>query len=112
MRGHRRSTLPPENDGIHKTLGRRGAVDRKVTEFDSMDALEALRDELLADVDSTGDLLALDAARVAALGKKGRITSLMKDLGGLDPEARRARGAALNHLPEEVAAALETRKAA
>ncbi|HYM04832.1 MAG TPA: phenylalanine--tRNA ligase subunit alpha, partial [Stellaceae bacterium] len=41
-----------------------------------------------------------------ALGKKGRITALMKGLAGLDPEARRQRGAALNRLKDEVEEAI------
>ena len=45
--------------------------------------LDALRDELMQAVAGASDLGALDSARVAALGKKGRITSLMKELGGL-----------------------------
>ena len=75
-----------------------------------MDTLDDLRDELLSEVSRTDDLAALDAARVAALGKKGLITGLMKDLGGLDPEARKQRGAALNRLKDEISAAVETRK--
>ncbi len=76
------------------------------------DNLDALRDDLVAEVAAAGDLAALDAARVAALGKKGRITSLMKGLGGLEPEARKAAGQALNLLKDEIAAAVEARKAA
>ncbi|MCW5699983.1 MAG: phenylalanine--tRNA ligase subunit alpha, partial [Rhodospirillales bacterium] len=41
----------------------------------------------------------------------GRITALMKGLGGLDPEARRAAGAALNGLKNDLTAAIEWRKA-
>ena len=77
-----------------------------------MENLEALKSELLGAVDAAGDLAALDAARVAALGKKGRITGLMKTLGGLDAEARREAGAALNVLKETVAEAIETRRRA
>ena len=65
-----------------------------------------LRAELSTQVDAAGDLDALERIRIGELGKKGRITLLMKDLAGLDPDARRARGAALNVLKSEVAAAL------
>ncbi len=74
--------------------------------------LDELRSELLGVVAAAGDLAALDEARIAAMGKKGRITGLMKSLGGLDPEARRAAGAALNLVKDEVAAAIEARRAA
>ena len=76
------------------------------------DTLDQLRDALLADVDKAGDLDALDAVRVAALGKKGRITAEMKNLGGLDPEERKARGQALNQLKGVVAEAINGRKTA
>jgi phenylalanyl-tRNA synthetase alpha chain len=69
--------------------------------------LEKLRDELLVQVRRAESLEALDETRVAALGKKGRVTGLMKTLGGLDPEARRTQGAALNRLKDEIAAAID-----
>ncbi|MCB9949077.1 MAG: phenylalanine--tRNA ligase subunit alpha [Rhodospirillaceae bacterium] len=77
-----------------------------------MDDLNALKTELMDSIATADSLAALEAARVAALGKKGRLTGLMKSLGGLDPEARRETGAALNTLKDAVAAALEARRAA
>ncbi|MGB1026594.1 MAG: phenylalanine--tRNA ligase subunit alpha, partial [Rhodospirillaceae bacterium] len=44
-------------------------------------------------------------------GKKGTITAQMKTLGGLEPEARKAAGQALNALKTEIAEAIEARKA-
>ena len=76
-----------------------------------MQDVDALRDALLVQVDAA-DLDGLERLRVAELGKKGRITALMRDLAGLDPQARRVRGAELNKLKEEVATALERRRAA
>jgi phenylalanyl-tRNA synthetase alpha chain len=73
--------------------------------------LDALKTELLTQVTAAADLEALEELRVAALGKKGRITGLMKELGGLSPDERRERGAALNRLKDEIAAALDGRKA-
>ncbi len=75
-----------------------------------MDNLNSLRDETLAAVAAAGSVADLDEVRVAALGKKGRITGLMKELGGLDPDERRARGQALNVVKDEIAAALDARK--
>ncbi len=72
--------------------------------------INALKAELLSAVAATVDPAALEEIRVATLGKKGRITALMKDVGGLDPEARKVRGGALNALKDEVAAALAQRK--
>ncbi len=76
-----------------------------------MDDLDALKDELLGQAAAAADLAALEEARVTILGKKGRLTGLMKTLGQLDPDARRERGAALNAVKDEVAAAIEARKA-
>ncbi|HEY0838389.1 MAG TPA: phenylalanine--tRNA ligase subunit alpha [Azospirillum sp.] len=73
--------------------------------------MDALKNELLTLVNDAPSLAALEEVRVAALGKKGRITALMKDLGGLSPDERRERGAALNALKDEIAAALDARKA-
>jgi phenylalanyl-tRNA synthetase alpha chain len=72
--------------------------------------LAAIRGAILAEVASAADLAALDRARVAALGKKGQVTELMKGLGAVPPEERKARGAALNKLKDEVALAIEQRK--
>jgi len=47
---------------------------------------------------------------VRALGKKGAVTQRMKSLGGLDPEARKEAGQALNQVKEAIAAAIEARK--
>lgn len=75
-----------------------------------MDQHEQLREELLADVRKAPDLKALDDLRVSALGKKGRITALMKELGGLSPEDRKAAGQSLNALKNEVADAIDGQK--
>ncbi|PWC55134.1 phenylalanine--tRNA ligase subunit alpha [Azospirillum sp. TSO22-1] len=72
---------------------------------------DALKNELLQLVTDAPDLAALEEVRVAALGKKGRVTGLMKELGGLSPDERRERGAALNLLKDEIAAAIDARKA-
>ncbi|MEC8851478.1 MAG: phenylalanine--tRNA ligase subunit alpha, partial [Pseudomonadota bacterium] len=43
-----------------------------------MDALDDIRTRTLAAIDAATDPAALDAVRVAALGKKGDVTGLMK----------------------------------
>ena len=63
-------------------------------------------------IDKAGNLEELEAVRIALLGKKGEITQLMKTLGALDPEARKAAGQALNAAKEAVAEAIEERKLA
>lgn len=72
--------------------------------------LESLKAELLASVEAAKTVNDLEEVRVSALGKKGRITSQMKTLGQLDPEARRQAGQGLNTLKDAVASAIESRK--
>ncbi len=74
---------------------------------DMTQMIASLKAELTGMVAAANDLQALEGVRVAALGKKGKITDLMKTLGGLDPEARKATGAALNELKDEIAALIE-----
>ncbi|MGB0747569.1 MAG: phenylalanine--tRNA ligase subunit alpha [Magnetospiraceae bacterium] len=75
-----------------------------------MDDVDQLKSALLAEIAEAADPKALEDLRIAALGKKGRITDMMKTLGGLDPEARKATGQALNALKSDIAAALDARK--
>ena len=75
-----------------------------------MKNLETLRSELTAAVKEAAQLDELEQIRVSALGKKGRITELMKALGDIDADARKETGQALNALKNEIAEAIETRK--
>lgn len=53
----------------------------------------------------------LEAIRVRLLGKKGEITALLKSLGSMDPDARRAAGAKINEAKDRLIAAIEDRRA-
>ena len=75
------------------------------------DELVSLKQEFLAGIVSAADSDALDAIRIKALGKSGRITELMKTLGALPPDARKERGAALNVLKNDIAQQIEARQA-
>jgi len=77
-----------------------------------METPDQLRDALLKDIDAADSVQTLEDLRVAVLGKKGRITDMMKGLGQMAPEERKAAGQALNALKGEVADALEAKKAA
>jgi phenylalanyl-tRNA synthetase alpha chain len=76
------------------------------------DDLSTLRAEAEAALAGAADLRALDAVRVAVLGKSGSLSGLLKGLGAVPADQRKDRGAALNRLKGEVEALLETRKAA
>ncbi len=75
-----------------------------------MQDLESLSARALADIEQSDDLAALDAVRVAVLGKKGSLTALLKSLGSLEPEARRAAGQAINGARDAITAALDARR--
>ena len=72
--------------------------------------LDTLKGDILNAVNAADSIAALEEVRVGALGKKGKITALMKGLGGLSHEERKAAGQAFNVVKEEVAQALEHRK--
>jgi phenylalanyl-tRNA synthetase alpha chain len=71
-----------------------------------------LEKQILADVAAAGDETALEAVRVAALGKQGSITALLKTLGSMAPEERKSQGPLINGLKERVNAALAERREA
>jgi len=75
------------------------------------DDLLSLKTETDAALAAAGDLRAWDAVRVAVLGRSGSLTGLLKELGKVAPEERRARGAALNELKEALTAAIDARRA-
>jgi len=77
-----------------------------------MTDLSTIRSEALGAVQAAADLAALDAVRVGVLGKKGHVTGLMKTLGGMSPDERKAFGARLNELKGEIESVLEARRAA
>ena len=77
-----------------------------------MTDIAALQSDILAQVTGAGDEAALEAVRVAALGKKGSISELMKTLGGMSPEERKTQGPLLNGLRDAVTDAIAPRKAA
>jgi phenylalanyl-tRNA synthetase alpha chain len=76
-----------------------------------MDDLNKLCDELLGAVELADSAEALEELRVSVLGKKGRLTSLMKTLGQLSPDERREAGQALNTVKGAFEEAFEARKA-
>ena len=77
-----------------------------------MSALElySLKTELLRAIAEAADLDTLEEVRVAALGKKGRISELMQALGSLPPDDRKAYGQVVNSLKTSVGEALEARR--
>jgi phenylalanyl-tRNA synthetase alpha chain len=73
-------------------------------------SLNSVSAEILQAVETAKNLDELDAVRVNALGKKGQISMLMRELGGMDAETRKAAGQSLNTVKEAVTAALEAKQ--
>ena len=71
-----------------------------------------LERQIRADIDAANDEAALEKVRVAALGKNGSITALLKTLGALAPEERKRQGPLINGLKDRVNAALIARREA
>jgi len=61
-----------------------------------MQALDDLKNEATAAIASAVDVAALEKLRVELLGKKGRVTDLLKSLGQLDAAERPKAGAEIN----------------
>jgi phenylalanyl-tRNA synthetase alpha chain len=74
-----------------------------------MDVLQDIQRSLegIANADT---LDALEAQRVALLGKNGVVTAALKALGALPPDERKARGAEVNVARDRIAAAISARK--
>jgi len=71
----------------------------------------SLQSDILAQVLAAGDEAALEAIRVAALGKKGSVSELLKTLGAMSPDERKVQGPLLNSLRDSVTDAIAARKA-
>jgi phenylalanyl-tRNA synthetase alpha chain len=69
-----------------------------------------LEQRILAEVAAAGDEVALEAVRIATLGKSGSVTALLKTLGALSPEERKSRGTLINGLKDRVNTALAARR--
>ncbi|MGI9522896.1 MAG: phenylalanine--tRNA ligase subunit alpha [Hyphomicrobiaceae bacterium] len=74
------------------------------------DALEALETDVLSEIASATGLPELEAVRISAIGKKGRISGLMQKIGAMAPEDRKSFGQTINALKLRVDQALRERK--
>ncbi|HUF56143.1 MAG TPA: phenylalanine--tRNA ligase subunit alpha [Thermohalobaculum sp.] len=71
-----------------------------------------LRERYLAEVADAADEAAIERVRVGALGKKGEVSLMMRELGRMSPEERREAGPRLNALKDEINAAIQARRSA
>jgi phenylalanyl-tRNA synthetase alpha chain len=77
-----------------------------------MQDVSTLERQIQGAIAEASDEAALEALRIAALGKKGQVSELLKSLGTMSPDERKANGPLFNGLRDRVAQALAARKAA
>ncbi len=75
-----------------------------------MQELEQVVANITARIDAANDLAELDHVRVEALGKKGQLKAMLKSLGKLPAEERRAAGQQINVAKDTVEGLIATRK--
>jgi phenylalanyl-tRNA synthetase alpha chain len=75
-----------------------------------MSDLQSLEDKFLAEIGAAHDEAALEAVRIAALGKSGAVSALLRTLGTLTPDERKQQGPLINGLKDRVTAALTARR--
>ncbi|MDP5219729.1 phenylalanine--tRNA ligase subunit alpha [Ruegeria sp. 2205SS24-7] len=74
--------------------------------------MDDLKAKYLGQIADAGDEDALEAIRLAAVGKKGEVALKMRELGKMTPEERQVAGPALNALKDEINSALSAKKSA
>lgn len=74
--------------------------------------LQKLHDAAMQAILETEDVDSLESLRVKYLGKKGELTSILRQMGRLSAEERPAMGQLANQLRAEIEQTLETRRAA
>src|SRR5690242_2673892 len=75
-----------------------------------MSDIAKLEQDILQSIAAAKDEAALEAVRVAALGKSGSVSALLKTLGTMTPDQRKVQGPAINGLKDRVTAAIAARK--
>ena len=76
-----------------------------------MTDLAKLELDLINAIGSADSVAALEEVRVAAVGKSGSVSGLLKGMGALSPDERREQGPIINGLRDRVSAGIAARKA-
>jgi phenylalanyl-tRNA synthetase alpha chain len=77
-----------------------------------MNEIDTLRDSLVGEIEAAQDEASLEQLRVAALGKSGSVSALLKTLGAMTPDERKEKGPRINGLRDAVQQAIAARKEA
>lgn len=75
-----------------------------------IDELRQIEDEALQQVEAIKDSDGLESFRIAYLGKKGRLTTFLKGVGRLSPEARPEIGKAANRVKSRLSELFDAKK--
>ncbi len=75
-----------------------------------MQAMKELVEAAASKIEAAGDLASLDAVRVQYLGKKGELTTRLKDLGKLSDEQRPAAGQEINRAKQDLLLRINSRR--
>jgi phenylalanyl-tRNA synthetase alpha chain len=75
-----------------------------------LESVNQILEQALTRISACEELSALDDLRVHYLGKKGEVTALLKSLGAMEHEQRKAFGQAVNRAKGELAQAIAKRK--
>lgn len=75
-----------------------------------MEDLQTLETEITANLADATDLDAVENIRIAELGKKGRVSLLMRELGKMSPDEKKKFGPKLNQLKNLLNDAVHSRK--
>ncbi|SHG43161.1 phenylalanyl-tRNA synthetase, alpha subunit [Hydrocarboniphaga daqingensis] len=73
------------------------------------DSLDELQAQALQEIEATGDARVLEQLRIDYLGKKGRVTERLKQLGTMSPDDRKTFGDRVNRVKDAVWRAIEAR---
>jgi phenylalanyl-tRNA synthetase alpha chain len=76
-----------------------------------MTDIATLQTDLMGAIGSADTLDSLEAVRIAALGKQGSVSALLKTMGSMSPEERQTQGPIINGLRESITSALALKKA-
>ncbi len=77
-----------------------------------MNEYKQLLDDAVAMIEAAADVRSLEDVRVEMLGRKGKVTALLKTLGQMTAEERKTAGQAINQLKSQIIAQMEQKKTA
>ena len=75
-----------------------------------MQNYDHLKNEILEKINNASNLEELEKVRVTSIGKKGKLSVLMKQLGSLEPSKRKETGQKLNLIQKDILASIENKR--